>query len=209
MAKGKEAPQEGEKKKGGLIKKLMLPLIAIICLGGGVFAGMQLGGGKAGAEEHGSTTGDEIVADSSGHGAPADDGHGAPADDGHGKPKVDSHGNPIESGGEESKEYSRRDLTFDFGKITVNLQSVNRSKPTYVQASIQLEANSIEGKTDIEDTVAPLRDATIMLLSSKQQQEIQSPAGMERLKRELLVRYEGLLGPHTVRNIYITELIVI
>jgi flagellar FliL protein len=75
---------------------------------------------------------------------------------------------------------------------------------------VEVEVTLREGLTLIEHNLAPLRDATIMLLSSKTRKDVQTLAGKERLKRELMVRYQGVLGTARVlRNIYVTEFTVV
>ena len=76
----------------------------------------------------------------------------------------------------------------------------------FVLLGLQLEASSADALKRIETNVPPLRDATIMLISTKSREELQSATGMDRLKRDLAARYEGVLGPRVVGNLYITDI---
>ena len=56
----------------------------------------------------------------------------------------------------------------------------------------------------------PSHDATLMVLSTKSKSDLQTLAGKERLKRELLARYQGVLNSEKViRNLYVTEFTIV
>ena len=97
------------------------------------------------------------------------------------------------------------DLRFQFkNSFMVNL--LDPSGRQYIQMGIQIEAATAEIRRLMEMNEAPLRDATIMLISGKTLEEVQSPAGVDRLKHELRARYEGVLGrPRGISEIYITD----
>lgn len=219
-------------KLGGSKKKLIM-IVAIVALVGGVGAGgFVLGskgkGAKAPAKEKGVE--EEIVADAAGEGKAEEGGHGEAKEGeakegGHGEAKEGGHGESKEGeakeGGEKAegghggggkagaKEAapSKKDLIYQFDKnFTANL--LDPRGRWFILASIQIEATSAKAMTNIEDNVAPLRDATITLLSSKTKDEVMTPEDKERIKRELLARYEGILEPRTIKNIYFTDFAV-
>jgi flagellar FliL protein len=173
------------------MKKILLIVGLVLIVGGAAAGGMFLGRSQsagAGGEEPLSTE-DEINSDTQG---------------GHGSTKAGGHGGDAASGDEK---LSRPDLTYVMEKFTTNLSD---DFGTFVQMKVELEAASPEGMDLIEQNLAPLRDATIMLLSSKTRDDVQTLAGKERLKRELLVRYQGVLNnSKQLRNIYITEFTVV
>jgi flagellar protein FliL len=186
------------------MKKIILIAGGVLLLGGatfgGVMAGKGLGKPKAAAEEHSDK--DEVVADATGKGEAkpeAGEKHSEAA-----KGDVKAEGKSTEN-----VKVSKKDLMFSFGKeFTVNLLD---PKPNiFVQAQIVIEAVDLNGREELDDNIAPLRDATILLLTSKSIADIhQNPAGKDRLKRELLARYEGIVKPGTIANIYFTDLTVI
>src|SRR5690606_18140322 len=86
------------------------------------------------------------------------------------------------------------DLFYEMREITTNLN--DPSGRQFVKIRLQLEATSPATRTLIERNQAPLRDAALFILSGKTQAEVRTPAGQERLKRELLARFNGLLEPN-------------
>lgn len=203
------ANEEGDAKKGGGMMKLLMMAgggLLLVALGAGA-AWFLMPKPQAPAAEPGSEVGEEIVADAGhggGHGE-SSGGHGEAADShggGHGE-SSDAHGGG-DGGG--SRELTRADLTLPFiERMTVNLDDPNGR--WYVQISIEIVATSAEAVGVIEQNEAPLREATLMLLSSKTRDEIATPAGKERLKRELRARFEGLVARNTIEDVYLTQLI--
>lgn len=192
------------KKKGGM-KKIIMLVAGVAVLGGAFFGGTMMSKGTP-AEAAEQSVEDEVAADAKGeHGEPAkkkDESHGE-AKGGHGEPAAGGHG----EAGEGSETSSAADLIFDFGKdFTVNL--LDPAGRQYVRAMIQVKAVSAEAKAEIEANVAPLRDATISLLSNKTREELATPAGKDRLKRELMARFDGILAPGSVEDIYLTDLVL-
>ncbi len=193
------------------MKKIII-IAGVVLLLGGLVAGAFLFGKKSGggaeAPKAEASTAEEIASDANKEGS-TEGAHGAaPAGEG-GEGKAEgAHGAAPAGDGKTAGKPSKRELIFSMPKVTVNLQ--DPSGRLFVQASINLEAGSAEDRTALEDNEVPLRDATIMLLSSKTREEIDSPAAKERLKRELLARFEGLLeNPKAIKNIYITDIFVV
>lgn len=208
------APAKKKSKKG-----LIMGLVGLLLVGGVGAGGFMMGKGKAPAADEAKPAGekveDELAADAKGGKAeakPAAGGHGEeakPAAGGHGeaKPAAGGHGEAPAEGAAAEGASGEEPLIYEFEKaFTVNL--LDPAGRQFVQTVIQLEAGSAEGLTEIELHKAPLRDATINLLSSKTREDIQQPGGTDRVKRELLARYEGILAANTVQNIYITELVL-
>jgi len=180
------------------MKKILLivGVVALIAgaLVGGIFLGRGSGSASEAAETH-TTVEDEIAADAHGGGG------------GHGPGEKEYPVNPADA-----------DLFVNAGREpladrTVEMESfvANLNDPTgrwFVKATIQLELNAVKNKQLVEENKPPLRDATLMLLSSKAKDDLQTPAGRERFKRELMVRFEGILPPETIRNIFITNFMV-
>ena len=193
------------------MKKIILIAAGVVLLGGATFGGLMLGKSmaKAPAPVEDKTDETEVVADA--NGAPAADaGDGAPAEE---KAEAGGHGEPAKSDGSAPADAaaakpSRKDLVFSFGKdFVVNLLDPHGNVD--LQTQIEIEAVDMKGRAELDDSIAPLRDATIMLLSSKQRDEVSTPEGKDRLKRELLARYEGIMRPGVIRDIYFTDQTVI
>jgi flagellar protein FliL len=199
-------------KLGGSKKKIVIIAGLVILLGGGGAGAYLLIGKKTAAKssKQEKTVGEQIVDDATAgaKAAEAEDsekqGEGkeeekaSEAEEGHGEKK-----------GEEKapKKVSKRDLFYSFEKnFTVNL--LDAKGRWFFQGAIQIEAASLKGIAEIEDNDAPLRDATIMMISSKKPAEIQTPEGKEQLRRELLTRYGGIVDPKALKEVYFTEFAV-
>lgn len=191
-----EQPQEDASQptapKGSKMKKLIVfgGLILLVAggTGGGVFIGMKMAGSQ-GAPQTEESAADEIVHDiESQHG----DGHESDTE----------HGSSSEA-----KSYSRQELLFSIDRVTTNLK--DPSHRWFCALSLDIEAASPRLQTQLMENEAPLRDATIMLLSSKTREELDTPAGKERFKRELKARIEGELQPNAVNDIYITDITIV
>lgn len=189
------------------MKKIIMIVAVVLLVAGAAFGGMMIGRKQApkapAATEKGKAVSDEVKADAGG-------GEGAAEGEKEAKPAEKSEGGEKKEGegaATAAKEAAPVDLIYVFDKFTTNLSD---DLATYVQMKVELEAASADAKKTIEANVAPLRDATLMLLSSKTRDDVQSLAGKERLKRELLVRYQGVLNSSKiVRNVYITEFAVV
>lgn len=193
------------------MKKIVVIAGVVLLVGGGTFGGLMLGKSMAKpavvAEEN--TDANEVVADAKGEGA---HGETKAAADGKGEAKpADGHGAPADgqaaASADASTKPSRKDLIFAFQKdFVVNLLDPRGN--IYLQTQIEIEARDLDARAQLEDNMAPLRDATMMLLSSKQRDQVSTPEGKQQLKRELLARYEGIMKPGTIREIYFTDMAV-
>jgi flagellar basal body-associated protein FliL len=198
----KDAKDAGA-KGGGMMKIVMIAVVVVLVAGGagGGFIMGQRGKAKPAEETAAVTAEDNVVADATAsHGEAAEE--AAPAEGGHGGGEGGGAAAPAES------KKTAKDLTFSFDRnFTTNLMDGNGR--LFVQTTIQLEATDEKTLTQIEENVAPLRDAILFLLGSKQSDEVRTPAGKERLKREMLARFDGILEPNAVKNVYITDLMVV
>lgn len=191
------------------MKKKIIMIAGLVLLVVGATVGGLMIGRSQGAKTHkaATTVADDVKSDASGGGEKPE---GEAAKEGEGAAK--EGGEKSKEGGEKGKEGEAKsaaptDVTYVFEKFTTNLSD---DLSTYVQMKVEVEAASGDAKKIIEANVAPLRDATIMVLSSKTREDVQSLAGKERLKRELLVRYQGVLNSNkTLKNLYITEFTVV
>lgn len=176
------------------MKKILMIVGLVVVVGGTAAGGFLMGKGK-GSDAPGDhdDVSSEIAADARGEG----DAEGAKANESHGK----SGGHGSEEGAEAA---AKREgpYIYQFEKFITNL-SDNLS--TFVQVTVEVETATEEGLELIERNLAPLRDATLMLLSSKTTSDL-TPAGWERLKRELLARYQGVLNDtRQIRDVYLTQ----
>lgn len=198
-------------------KKLLILIgLAVLVIGGGAGgAVVMMGGDKPEETPHEEpTVGEEIVADATGHGEDSPgSGHGdsggpgseaGPGDDaGHGDSQgggdADGHG-----GGAAPAEEKPITTTYRFANpFVVNI--LDNTGRRYLNLIIEVETTTPEAIYEIEDNEAPLRDALIMLLSSKSMDELSRVEGKIKLKQEIILRMESVLGPGKIKNVYFIE----
>lgn len=96
-------------------------------------------------------------------------------------------------------------------RVTLPTFLVNLYDPLgrrYVKLDIELELISPEVASEIEAQNARIRDAMIMLLSSKTYQELSTQEGKHILRNEILDRVNQILtGPKVVRVYYVNLVI--
>ena len=88
---------------------------------------------------------------------------------------------------------------------------VNLADPAgrrYLKLSMEVEVNAPEAAREIESQNAKVRDALILLLSSKPYAELSLPEGKLQLKNEVADRLNQILGAPRVTRVYFTEFVV-
>ena len=88
---------------------------------------------------------------------------------------------------------------------------VNLSDPQakrYLKVAISLELESSDAVDRATKMVPKLRDMVITLLTSLTFEEVMTPEGKIQIRDELLERFNQILRPDRVRNIYFTDFVV-
>jgi flagellar FliL protein len=88
---------------------------------------------------------------------------------------------------------------------------VNLSDPAgnrYIRLTLDVEVISPEVIKELEAQNPRIRDAMIMLLSSKTYTELSTQAGKLRLKNEILDRINQLLGGPKITRAFFQDLVV-
>ncbi|MFH7321355.1 flagellar basal body-associated protein FliL [Desulfurivibrio sp. D14AmB] len=88
---------------------------------------------------------------------------------------------------------------------------VNLADPTgkrYLKIQIQIELENPQAVENAERAVPRLRDNVIMMMTALSFEEVMTPEGKIRIRDELLERFNVVLRPDRVRNIYFTEFVV-
>ncbi|MDR2892083.1 MAG: flagellar basal body-associated FliL family protein [Deltaproteobacteria bacterium] len=78
----------------------------------------------------------------------------------------------------------------------------------YIRMTLEVEVLSPEVINELKVQNPRIRDAMIMLLSSKTYTELSTQAGKLRLKNEILDRINQVLGGPKVTRVFFTELVV-
>jgi flagellar FliL protein len=88
----------------------------------------------------------------------------------------------------------------------VNLNSADGQR--YLKATMSVELSDEAAIKEAATRTAQLRDAIIILLSSKTLEEINKLEGKEMLKREIVARVNGFLTEGKAKRVYFTEFVV-
>ena len=184
MAKEEQAPVEAE-GGGGKKKKLIIIGAAVavaIILGAVVF--MMMGkGDKKEAGKEGAETKTEAAAEGGGHGAAAPAG---------------KEGAAGAAGAAAS--------IFPLDPFIVNIYDGQELR--YLKVKIEMEMASPAVKTEVEARLAPIKDAILVLLSSKTMQDIQDVQGKNQLKEEIMTAVNKNIPPGKIAKIYFTDFVV-
>jgi len=95
---------------------------------------------------------------------------------------------------------------FSMEPFVVNLADPQAKR--YLKVTISLELESPEAVERIKKVVPKLRDMVIILLTSLTFEEVMTPEGKVQIRDELLERFNQILRPDRVRNIYFTDFVV-
>lgn len=78
----------------------------------------------------------------------------------------------------------------------------------FLKLRVELETNDVKLKEEIDARLPQVRDALIVLLSSKQLSDITDFEGKALLKEDILERVNDLLETGNVRSVLFTEFVV-
>ena len=78
----------------------------------------------------------------------------------------------------------------------------------YLKVKIELELENKEAVDKATKVSPKLRDMVIMMLTSLGFEEIMTPEGKIRVRDELLERFNEIMKPDHIKNIYFTEFVV-
>lgn len=78
----------------------------------------------------------------------------------------------------------------------------------YLRVTMALELNEPEAVTTIESRLPQVRDAVLMILPTKNYDDVSSTDGKIALRSEIMERINSLMTKGQVTNIYFTEFVV-
>jgi flagellar protein FliL len=178
------APPPKDKKKLFII---IGAAVAVLALGGGAM--LFMGGSKSDKKAaHGEAKTE----------AKAEGGHGeAKAEGGHGEAKAEGgHGEAKAGGG----------TNYPLEPFIVNIYDGQEIR--YLKLKCEFEMANPEVKGELDTKVAPLRDAILILLTTKTMQEIQDLQGKNTLREQILAAASRVLQPGKVTKVYFTDFVV-
>ena len=78
----------------------------------------------------------------------------------------------------------------------------------FLKLSVQFELANESYQQIVLDKTPKLRDAIIVLISSKDSESISNPEGKFQLKDEILLRANQIMGTNVFKNLYFTEFLM-
>jgi len=203
MAKAPEATEEteGKKKKSGLLKYIILVVLLLGLGGGGYFAYITFFAKKpaatAPAAEGAAPAEGEAKAE-----AKAEAKHEAKPEEkktegGHGEAKSEAKGG---HGGKDKAPSNNVPLP----AFVVNLADSNARRYLKVVLEVEMTGNP----ELLEANQAKIRDALLMLLSSKTSQDVASLEGKILLRKEIVDRLNQAIGQPKVSRVYFTDFVI-
>jgi flagellar protein FliL len=94
---------------------------------------------------------------------------------------------------------------YDLDPFIVNLADAD---PRFLKVTVKVELDGTLAKTEVGERMPQVRDAILILLSSKDSQGLKPTSGKLQLRDEIIQRINSLLTKGQARNAYFTEFVV-
>lgn len=78
----------------------------------------------------------------------------------------------------------------------------------YLKVKVEIEMASPMVKPELEGRLAPIRDAVLVLLTTKTLQDIQDVQGKNQLREEILASINKIIPPGKIAKVYFTDFVV-
>ncbi len=88
----------------------------------------------------------------------------------------------------------------------VNL--ADEAQVRYLKIAVNLAIDQPEAEETLDPWMAPIRDSILVLLSSKESQDLRTPQGKFRLREQITQRVNAVVPKPIVTNTYFTEFVV-
>ena len=118
------------------------------------------------------------------------------------KPSTES----AETEGEKTENEAVIGQLFALAPFVVNLADPKGKR--YLKVKIELELGSAKAPEKAEQIKPKLRDMVIMMLTSLSFEEVMTPEGKIRIRDELVDRFNQIMKPERVEQIYFTDFVV-
>ena len=184
----KEAPPKNKKMMiiiGAAVAVILIVVGVLMFTGGGKKSAKTEKPGEATAEGHGEAKPE----------AKAEGGHG-----GGEAPKA------AEGGGHGGAAAGAVSNIFPLEPFIVNIYDGQDLR--YLKLKVELEMSGGAVKSELESKQAPIRDAVLVLLTTKTLRDIQDLQGKNQLREEILNALGKILTPGKVTRVYFTDFVV-
>ena len=88
------------------------------------------------------------------------------------------------------------------------LNLADREELRYLKMSIKLELDRPEEQTDFPAKVPAIRDALLVLLSSKESHLLRTTNGKRRIREEILTRVNRVMKKGKISNVFFTDFVI-
>ncbi|MBZ0254240.1 MAG: flagellar basal body-associated FliL family protein, partial [Candidatus Methylomirabilis sp.] len=95
---------------------------------------------------------------------------------------------------------------FPLDAFVVNLSESSARR--YLKATIALEFGGAPKDEEVAKKMPQIRDAVIVLLSSKSLDDVASTQGKIQIRKEIMHRVNRIVGEPPVRGVYYTEFVI-
>jgi flagellar protein FliL len=99
-----------------------------------------------------------------------------------------------------------KQVIFDWEPLLVNLADPGGKR--YLKLGMKMELNNDPVLEEVKNRGFQLKDSMIMVLSSKEFDDIATPSGKQALKQEIMVQVNKIIKLGQVKEIYFTDFIV-
>lgn len=178
MAAEENAPAAEGAPKSKKMLFIIIGAVAVVVI---ALAAVFLGGGKKEKKGEGAEAKVEQKAEGGGHGAPSG-----------------GHGGSGGAGGVAN--------VFPLEPFIVNIYDGQELR--YLRVKVEFETATADAKSEIEMRQAALRDAILVLLTTKTLQDIQDLQGKNQLRDEIMTVVNKILPPGKVSKVYFTDFVV-
>ena len=109
-----------------------------------------------------------------------------------------------EEGGKKRDAHLEKAVLVAVDPFILNLTEPGR----FLKVTMQFELSDASYQQIITDKIPQIKDAIIILISSKSAESLASPEGKLQLKDELLMRTNQVNGKDVIKNLYFTEFVM-
>ena len=120
----------------------------------------------------------------------------------------DMYKNKGDEANQEGEEKEIVTIVYPLKSFVVNLADKKGLGKRYLKVTMEVEVESEESLQKVESNTPKVRDTVLLLLSSKQINEINTMEGKLDLKQALLSRMNRILGEGIIKRIYFSEFVV-
>lgn len=108
----------------------------------------------------------------------------------------------------ETEEEAKVPVIHPLQSFIVNLADKKGMGKRYLKVTMEVEVENEKNRVKVENNTPQIRDTVLLLLSSKQINEINTMEGKLDLKQALLSRMNRITGEGIIKRIYFSEFVV-